>query len=601
MSAFSASGTDRELLRRFVEDGGEGVFAELVRRHSGLVFSTALRRSGSRELAQEAAQNVFAALARKAARLEVAGSLAPWLHRAAVLETAALVRRESRYRHAMQRHQHEPITQPAGHDATTAWQHVRLLVDEALDSLAAPDRRVLLLRHVEGRTFPEMAALLGQSEAAVQRRSHRALQKLADRLRRRGVTVPALALGGALATGFAGEASAAAISAPALTAAALAQAQTTAAPGLVSMLSAWSASPAVLTAVFLLSAAAPVGWRFATHTRSTSGMALVPSESSAPPAIAAPAAAARPREIAAETRLDFLRQALSQLARTSPSEAPSRLGLQLRRHMLGLSADDLREIAGLLSTANRNHDETRAVIEAFSSRLAELEPEGALALLLYNPPVPPDEAFLGSIDAHAIVGTLARRDMAALLQVARLDADYMFSYCAAMALCDGRAVIELIQEAFANDPRSDQALISSFDSWIKRDASQAIRWLDENPDACPRILSGRGVSSVGAFLPAKEAVALAASVEDPLLRAAVITAVHVAHLSRNPEEFTRLTPFLRPEDEGIPLSVRDVVRAWRNKDAAGAAAWIESLPEGDLKAAAARSLAIPAPDAHLPQ
>jgi len=61
--------TDQELLREFVESGSEGAFQCLVDRHINLVFATALRRLRDAGTAQEITQNVFVALARKAAWL----------------------------------------------------------------------------------------------------------------------------------------------------------------------------------------------------------------------------------------------------------------------------------------------------------------------------------------------------------------------------------------------------------------------------------------------------------------------------------------------------------------------------------------------------
>ena len=61
---------DSELLRRYTEEKSEAAFAELVRRHLDLVYSVALRQvGGDAHLAQDVAQTVFTALARKAASL----------------------------------------------------------------------------------------------------------------------------------------------------------------------------------------------------------------------------------------------------------------------------------------------------------------------------------------------------------------------------------------------------------------------------------------------------------------------------------------------------------------------------------------------------
>ena len=74
---------DAELLRRYAEEGAEEAFAELVRRHLNLVYSSALRRtSGDGHRAEDVAQQVFMRLARDARQLSRHAVLGAWLHRA---------------------------------------------------------------------------------------------------------------------------------------------------------------------------------------------------------------------------------------------------------------------------------------------------------------------------------------------------------------------------------------------------------------------------------------------------------------------------------------------------------------------------------------
>src|ERR1041385_8185767 len=68
--------TDGELLQRYVQDGAEDSFGELLQRHVDLVYSAALRQvRGDVHLAQDVAQCVFSDLARKARSLQTRGSL----------------------------------------------------------------------------------------------------------------------------------------------------------------------------------------------------------------------------------------------------------------------------------------------------------------------------------------------------------------------------------------------------------------------------------------------------------------------------------------------------------------------------------------------
>src|ERR1043165_7377551 len=84
---------DTELLRRFAERGDHEAFAELVRRHVDFVHAVALRTAGfDAHLAQEVSQDVFLAMAQKAAALQRHPILKSWLHTAAQYSAAKAVR-----------------------------------------------------------------------------------------------------------------------------------------------------------------------------------------------------------------------------------------------------------------------------------------------------------------------------------------------------------------------------------------------------------------------------------------------------------------------------------------------------------------------------
>jgi DNA-directed RNA polymerase specialized sigma24 family protein len=93
-----AQTSDAELLSNFRSTRDETAFRILVKRHAGMVRATALRITGLAVVADEIAQSVFILLARKAPSLQAADTLGPWLHRVAVLQATASVRKENRRR-----------------------------------------------------------------------------------------------------------------------------------------------------------------------------------------------------------------------------------------------------------------------------------------------------------------------------------------------------------------------------------------------------------------------------------------------------------------------------------------------------------------------
>src|SRR5436190_5651649 len=75
-----ASASDREVLGRFVADHDEAAFAELVRRHGGMVLGVCRRALGNTPDADDACQATFVVLARKAASIRRADAVGAWLY-----------------------------------------------------------------------------------------------------------------------------------------------------------------------------------------------------------------------------------------------------------------------------------------------------------------------------------------------------------------------------------------------------------------------------------------------------------------------------------------------------------------------------------------
>ena len=609
---------DGELLRRFSSRKEEAAFCELVLRHSGMVIATALRRGGSWELAQEAAQNVFTSLSRKAARLAGVTTISPWLHRAAVLEAAALLRRETRYRHAMNRSQQDPsraiptVSMPV--ETVDHWEPVRPLVDEALNALSTADREMLLLHHVEGRTFRDIATRLGLTAEAAQRRGHRALEKLASRLRRRGVVVPVLALGAILTAGFTQDA-AAAFSAPCRATLiahgkSLASGTGNAAGATPFSPTSWMAKPAMLAAAGMISASLPVLW----HAHAAGWIHSGPPPGDSMPAASLPAAAGMegistndPTPSNPEAQLAFFKEALDRLKQTPPDGGPTKLGLQLRKFLLALNLDDLRPVEKIMKGSPRSHHEMMALLEAFSTRLAELDPALALELAKEGCSRHPDASFNNSIDKMALLDVIAlldvltRQSEPAFLKAAQQDKDFGVYAIDTWAAHDPTGVMEYVEHTLEGKLQ-ESGYQKCLRVWMAKNPAAAYRWLDQRavdqPEALEQTYSfifELDKYTLTSQLPAREAVALAISLRDPVIRNPLIEVAFTVYRRDQPEVLAAFAPLLRLEDNAKPLSVQQVVQAWRRKNEAGAVAWVENLPESGLKTTARRCLAEPLP------
>jgi RNA polymerase sigma factor (sigma-70 family) len=193
------------LLEAFLASNrSETAFTALVGSLDRLVYSGALRRTGSPQLAEEVTQNVFAILARKAATLRGHPCLEAWAMETTRLEAATVMRSECRRQRKLAALTRETDARtPASSepmDQSAAWQDALPVLDEALERLPLKDRKLILQRFYDGKKVREIAADSGQTEAACKMRLKRILEKLSTMLTSRGVTLSATVLASMLGT-----------------------------------------------------------------------------------------------------------------------------------------------------------------------------------------------------------------------------------------------------------------------------------------------------------------------------------------------------------------------------------------------------------------
>jgi RNA polymerase sigma factor (sigma-70 family) len=188
--------TDSELLRAFAREGDETAFTEFVRRHAGLVYGAALRRTGDHGMAEEAAQNVFVLLAQRAAALTDHPAPAAWLQKTAAFQAIRVAEKELNRRRTMKRFAQENF--PPGDAGNDPWKMALPLLDEAVASLPEADRRVVVMRYWQRMPFRGIAAALGGTVEAWEKRAERALTKLSRLLQRRGVVMSTAVLAAGL-------------------------------------------------------------------------------------------------------------------------------------------------------------------------------------------------------------------------------------------------------------------------------------------------------------------------------------------------------------------------------------------------------------------
>jgi RNA polymerase sigma factor (sigma-70 family) len=188
LDALRRSGdSDTQLLCRFVADRDEAAFAELVRRHSSLVWHVCRQVLGHDQDAEDAFQATCLLLARRARTVRGA-AVAGWLHGTA-WRVAMKVRRASVARATRERRAVPPSSGNLAADL--ALRELQAILHEEVARLPAKCRVPFVLCVLEGRGRAEVARDLCWNEGTLSTRMADARKRLRARLARRGIDVTA--------------------------------------------------------------------------------------------------------------------------------------------------------------------------------------------------------------------------------------------------------------------------------------------------------------------------------------------------------------------------------------------------------------------------
>ena len=176
-----ARAEDEQLIMR-VAAGDRRAFETLYDRYAATVFGVTMKMLGDRELAEDAVQEIFWRVWKRAASFDRSRAFAPWLFGIAHNYTIdELRRRRVRPQQVFEDEEHPilgdiPDETDVGEAAVLTDQ--RRIVLEALDQLPEEQRQALLLAYFGGLTQQEIAQKLGNPLGTVKTRMRLGLQKL---------------------------------------------------------------------------------------------------------------------------------------------------------------------------------------------------------------------------------------------------------------------------------------------------------------------------------------------------------------------------------------------------------------------------------------
>ena len=169
-----------EIVARAVT-GDRAAFEDIVMLHERRVLTLAYRLLGTKEDAQDAAQDVFLRAYKYIHRLDTTKPIEPWLVRMTVNVCRDIGRHRQRRRAAFPAATTDAMagTSADPHDGMAVEQQ-RQLLRKALDDLGEKERMAVVLRDIEGFSTAEVAAILRSSETTVRSQVSRARLKIKE-------------------------------------------------------------------------------------------------------------------------------------------------------------------------------------------------------------------------------------------------------------------------------------------------------------------------------------------------------------------------------------------------------------------------------------
>ena len=175
-----AERTDAQVVRDVLA-GDRDAYRLLVRRYGDVLYGHALRMVGSQDEAADLVQRALVKGYRKLASCRDPERVGAWLFR--ILSNLTKDHLRSRRRLDVSLDRLPEIPQRGGDPLEAVHRsEVRGRLQLAMGQLTPEQREAFMLKHVEGRSYEDMAAVLDTSVASLKMRVHRAREVLRDLL-----------------------------------------------------------------------------------------------------------------------------------------------------------------------------------------------------------------------------------------------------------------------------------------------------------------------------------------------------------------------------------------------------------------------------------
>ncbi len=180
-----SSDWERDVRARLVGNDDEAL-AEIYDQYSSFVYGLALRVVGDARAAEDVSQDVFVGLWERPAAFDPdRGSLRTWLGTLTHRRAVDYVRREEARRRRAERDAARAVSAPDVEELATAMVAAER-VRAALDLLPSDQRRAIQLAYFGGKTYRQVAEVLGIPEGTAKSRLRLGLRRIAEALEAQG-------------------------------------------------------------------------------------------------------------------------------------------------------------------------------------------------------------------------------------------------------------------------------------------------------------------------------------------------------------------------------------------------------------------------------
>lgn len=174
--------TDTDHVHR-VLNGDTGAFRHLVEKYQQMVFSLALKITGNKEEAEDAAQEIFLKCYRSLRSYNHRAAFATWLYR--ITYNHSIDKLKSKHRRTYQETSEDVLEQATGEhpDSVIDVKDVRAILRNAIDQLQPDEQVMVTLYYYDDLPLRDIADIMGIRENNAKIKLHRIRGKLMELLK----------------------------------------------------------------------------------------------------------------------------------------------------------------------------------------------------------------------------------------------------------------------------------------------------------------------------------------------------------------------------------------------------------------------------------